>query len=61
VKFAGGLREAADDGDQLVAAVAVPARELDELVGLDEHGPALGRARDPDAVSAPELEQSLVA
>jgi hypothetical protein len=46
-----------DDLDQLVPAVTAPAGELDELLRSLDDGSALGRRRDGDAASAPELEQ----
>src|SRR5581483_220955 len=55
------LGDVLDDLDELVRAVALRAREADELAGAGDHRSLLGRARHVNAAAAPELEQSLVA
>jgi hypothetical protein len=50
-----------DDLDQLVEAVAMFARELDEFVRLLDHGALLRGSSDGDAASTSELQQSLIA
>jgi hypothetical protein len=57
VKMSG---KALDDLDDVVAAEAVVAGEFDEIPCPGEHGAALGGARDGDAASAPELQQSFL-
>ena len=52
---------ALDDLEQLVEAVALPPRELDQLVRPGDDGAALGAACDGDAAAAAEVEQPLVA
>jgi hypothetical protein len=57
-----GLGEVADQLDEVVLAVSLSSRELDQFVGLGEHG-AFGScvAGDVDAATASELQQALVA
>jgi hypothetical protein len=52
--------KALDDLDEFVAAEAVVAGEFDEIPCPGEHRPALGGARDGDAPSAPEFQQSFL-
>ncbi len=54
-------RDAFDHGDELVDAVAVATREVDELAGLVEHCTTLGCARDRDAAATSELQQAFIA
>src|SRR5579862_4374895 len=54
------LREALDDPDQLVRAVALLAGEADELARPGEDGSLLRCSGDVDAAPAPEFEQVFV-
>ena len=57
-----GLGEAVDQLDQVVLAVSLAARNVDQLLGFAEYGALRHRpAGDADATAAPELEQALVA
>ena len=56
-----GLRQAFDDLDELVPAVAVLAGWPYQFPGPGEHGAALRGPGDGGAVAAPELQQSFVA
>src|SRR4051794_6044296 len=59
--FSFALRDVFDELDQLVAPVALLAREADEVAGPRDHRALLGRAGDGDTAPAPELEHPLVA
>jgi hypothetical protein len=50
------LGDVLDDLDELIHAVAVSAGERDELAGALDDGSLLGRPRDRDATTTPELE-----
>ena len=50
-----------DHADEFVAAIAVAAGELDELVDGAEDGAVLGGAGDGYAAAAAKLEQAFVA
>jgi hypothetical protein len=55
------LAQAADQLEQLVAAVAVLAGELDERLCAGDDGAALGTAEHRHSAAAAELEEALVA
>jgi hypothetical protein len=55
------LGEVFDDLDELVHAVTLPLRELDELTRSLDNGTPLGRPGDRDPAPAPELEETLIA
>jgi hypothetical protein len=45
-----------DDAHEFVHTAAVSAGELNEFLGLSDHGAALGRAGDGDAAAAAEFK-----
>jgi hypothetical protein len=49
------LREPVHERGEVVAAVAVPAREVDHLFGLGDDGAAIGAAGDFGRATAPKL------
>lgn len=54
------LRDRPDDLNQLLAPVALLARELKEFLGAGNNGAPFSRAGDGDPTTAAELEQPLV-
>jgi hypothetical protein len=46
------LTKALDQPNELVGAVALTARELDQLARLGDHRPRLGRGNGPAAITA---------